>query len=109
MLKKFFLALAVVASLVVAAPMETASADSYYMGTYSNGGDAYLLSETVNIFSWSPLKFNCTVYDGSYLYYRFFQRSGSPYYTNSAGYEGYVFGGASPIAANIYNFVRNNY
>ena len=110
MLKKMFLAFALAVSLMVAAPLTPASAESYYMGTYSDGSDAYLLSETVSIFDYSPLRFKCTVYyGGSYIYYRFFQRNGSPYYSNSEGYEAYVFGGESPVAANIYQFVSNNW
>ena len=110
MLRKMFLAFALAASLIAAAPMAPASAQSYYMGTYSDdGSDAYLLSETVKIYDYSPLRFNCTVYCGDYLYYSFFQRNGRPYYRNSQGYEAYVFGGDSPIAANIYRFVANNF
>jgi len=110
MLKKMFLALALAVSLMVAAPLAPASAESYYMGTYSDGSAAYLLSETVSIFDYTPLRFKCTVFYGnSYLYYRFFQKNGSPYYRNSEGYEAYVFGGESPVAANIYRFVANNW
>ena len=49
MLRKMFLAFALVAALVAAAPSATVSAESYYMGTYSDGTDAYLLGETVQI------------------------------------------------------------
>lgn len=109
MLRKMFLAFALAAALIAAAPMALASAQSYYMGTYSDGTDAYLLSETVRIFNYSLLRFNCTVFYGnSYLYYSFFQKNGSPYYRNSEGYEAYVFGGESPVASNIYRFVLNN-
>lgn len=110
MLRKMFLAFALMAALVAAVPMAPASADSYYMGTYSDGTDAYLLSETVSVYSHAPLRFKCTVFYGnSYLYYSFYPWNGSPYYSNSEGYHAYVFSGESPVAANIYRFVANNW
>ena len=110
MVKRVFLVFALAVSLMAGVPLASASAESYYMGTYSDGSDAYLLSETVSIFDYAPLRFKCTVFYGdTYIYYRFFQRNGSPYYRNSEGYEAYVFGGESPVAANIYRFVSNNW
>lgn len=92
----------------IAAP--TAEAVDYYVGTYSDGTNAFLITESVNILSYRPYTFTCTVkYANTYLHYRFFPRNGSPYYRNNEGYEGYVFGGASPVASNIYRFVVNNY
>ncbi|BEU88816.1 hypothetical protein TAMA11512_22800 [Selenomonas sp. TAMA-11512] len=103
-----FLALALV--LVGMASPNKAEARHYYVGTYSDGTNAYLVTESIVISSYHPYTFTCTVvYENTYLYYSFFPSNGSPYYRNSEGYEGYVFGGASPVAANIYRFVVQNY
>ena len=104
--------LLLVAVLILAGGQcNTAEARNVYVGTYSDdGSDAFLLTETVNIRSYSPLSFTCTVYaTGDHLRYNFFWRNGESYYRNSEGYEGYTFGGQSPVAANIYRFVANNY
>lgn len=83
-----------------------AYAREVYVGTYSDGTAAYLLTHTINIHSRRPYSFSCTVYSaGSNLHYNFFNNNGSPYYRNSWGYEGYVYGGQSPVAANIYQYV----
>lgn len=88
----------------------TAEATAIYVGTYSDGSDAYLLTDTVYIQSRHPYTFRCTIrYYDNYLDYSFFPSNGSPYYRNSEGYEGYVFGGQSPVAASIYNYVVNNW
>lgn len=112
MFKRIFLALAVVAALMFTGTADTnvAQARPVYVGTYSDGTDAYLLTESVYIKSHSPYTFDCTIiYSGVSLYYSFYPVNGSPYYRNSEGYEGYVFGGQSPVASNIYRFVINNY
>ena len=111
MFKRIFLALAVVAALIFTGTADTpAEARPVYVGTYSDGTDAYLLTESVRIRSYRPYTFDCTVvYSGVYLYYSFYPVNGSPYYRNSEGYEGYVFGGQSPVASHIYRFVINNW
>ena len=109
--KRLGLAFMMVFALVLMGGIEQAEARNVYVGTYSDdGSDAYLLTETVKIHSYNPLSFNCTVYaTGDHLRYRFFWRNGESYYRNSEGYEGYTFGGQSPVAANIFRFVANNY
>ncbi|MBE8955744.1 MAG: hypothetical protein SR2Q5_08850 [Quinella sp. 2Q5] len=108
MTKKIFVAMALAFALIVG--MSKADAADVYMGNYSDGSAVYLMTNTVVIRSYSPLSFNCRVRAGrDYLNYRFFARGGSPYYRNNEGYEGYVFGGQSPVAANIYRYVLNNY
>lgn len=111
MVKRLFSSVLLVAALFfMAAPAAPVEASDYYMGTYSDGTHAYLITESVSISSRSPYTFRCTVKNaGNYLYYSFYPSNGSPYYRNSEGYHGYVFGGASPVAANIYRFVVNNY
>jgi hypothetical protein len=88
-----------------------AEASDYYIGTYSDGGNAFLVTESVYIRSYRPFAFSCTVKYGYHhsLYYWFYPNEDGPYYENSEGYHGYVFDGDSPVAENIYRFVRNNW
>lgn len=110
MTKKLFAAMILAFALVVAGQTSTAQAEEVYVGSYSDGTSVYLLTETVNISSYRPYRFTCTVRTGSdYLEYSFYPSNGSPYYRNSEGYEGYVNGGASPVASNIYRYVINNF
>ena len=98
---------------VVGGNSPSVEARSVYMGTYSDGSEAYLMTESVTIQSRHPYTFRCrVVYYNGYandLWYSFWSNNGSPYYNNSEGYEGYVYGGQSPVAANIYRFVVNNW
>lgn len=111
MLKKIFATVLLAAVLVIAGGQDNrAEAGERYVGSYSDGTSVYLLTHTVNIRSYSPYSFTCSVRAGyDYLNYSFYPVNGSPYYRNSEGYEGYVNGGASPVAENIYRFVVNNY
>lgn len=111
MLKKFsLLAVLAVALILSGGFSQNAEAREVYVGNYSDGSAVYLLTETVVIRSYRPYSFNCRVRAGyDYLNYRFFSYNGSPYYRNSEGYEGYVHGGASPVAASIYRYVVNNW
>ena len=52
-IRRFFVLFAIATAFIATAPMATASAESYYMGTYSDGTDAYLLSETVRVYDTS--------------------------------------------------------
>jgi hypothetical protein len=111
MLKKWFAALCLAFALVsFGSATPTAEASDYYIGTYSDGTNAFLVTESVSISSRWPYTFTCTVkYAHNYLYYSFYPVKGSPYYRNSEGYHDYVYGGSSPVAENIYRFVVNNY
>ena len=113
MLRKIFASVLVVMALAFApcCSDSVSEASPVYMGTYSDDGEAaYLLTDTVRIYNLYPLNFSCSVLSaGVYYNYHFFSKNGSPYYRNSGGYEADVFGGQSPIAANIYRFVRDNY
>lgn len=111
MTRKIFVAMALAFALVIAGGHSSkADAAQVFMGHYSDGSAVYLLTNTVVIRSYNPYNFNCRVRaGGSYLDYHFYPRGGSPYYRNNEGYSGYVFGGASPVAANIYTYVVNNY
>ena len=110
MTKKFFAAMILAFALVVAGQNSTAQAEEVYVGSYSDGTAVYLLTHTVTIESNSPYRFTCTIRAGrDYLNYSFYPYNGSPYYRNSEGYSGYVNGGSSPVASNIYRYVVNNY
>ena len=98
------------AAIILVVGQSQSEAREVYVGSYSDGSSVYLLTETIVIKSHSPYQFNCRVRDGrDYLNYYFSTRNGSPFYRNNEGYSGYVFGGASPVAASIYRFVVNNY
>ena len=113
MFKRIFIALTVVAALTFAGggnEVPHAEAAHVYVGTYSDGTNAYLVTESVYVRSHRPYTFTCTVvYSGVSLHYSFYPVNGSPYYHNSEGYEGYVFGGQSPVASNIYTYVVNHW
>ena len=111
MTKKIFLAMALAFALVVVGGNSSkAEAGEYYVGNYSDGSPVYLLTHTIVIRSYNPYSFNCRVRAGyDYLDYNFYPSNGSPCYRNSEGYSGYVFGGQSPVAANIYRYVTSNY
>lgn len=110
MTRKIFVAMMLAFALVVGGYSSQANAAEIYMGNYSDGTAVYFLPQSLGIESYSPLRFYCTVRAGrDYLNYNFYPYNGSPYYRNSEGYSGYVFGGASPVAANIYRHVLNNY
>ena len=103
MLKKFFSVMVLAAALILVSGQSQVEAREVYMGNYSDGTAVYLITESL---AGGRGNFSCRVRAGrDYLHYNFFQKNGRPYYRNSEGYEGYVFGGASPVAANIYNYV----
>ena len=105
-----FLSVMVLAAVLIFVGNNQAEAREVYVGSYSDGSKVFLLSETVVIKSYSPLRFNCRIRAGyDYLNYQFYPYNGSPYYRNNEGHSGYVFGGNSPVAASIYRFVRDNY
>lgn len=109
MAKKIFVAMMLAFAIVVAGGQPSTANAEVYVGNYSDGTAVYLVS--VSIHSRNPYNFHCRVRDSNYIYlnYHFYPRGGSPYYRNNEGYEGYVFGGQSPVAANIYRYVINNY
>ena len=108
MAKKFFAAMLLACVLIVAGGAK-ADAAEVYVGNYSDGSRVYLLTHTVVVRSRSPYSFNCRVRAGrDYLDYRFYH-DGGPYYRNSEGYRGYVYGGQSPVAERIYEYVTAHY
>ena len=110
-MKKIFVMICLTFVLILGS-IQNNSAEAYekYVGSYSDGTYVYLLTESVMIKSYRPYSFTCAVRAGrSNLYYSFFPLNGSPYYRNNEGFSGYVFDGQSPVAANIYNYVVNNW
>lgn len=110
-IRKIFVAMMLAVALFIAGGQTpTAQAAEVYVGNYSDGSPVYLLTHTVVMRSYNPYSFNCRVRAGrDYLDYSFYPSGGSPYYRNSEGYSGYVFGGQSPVAATIYRYVINNF
>ncbi len=111
MVKKLLSVFMLAALLVICGGQNgKAEAGEVYVGNYSDGSAVYLLTHTVSLNSRNPYSFNCRVRAGwDYLNYSFYPYNGSPYYRNSEGYSGYVHGGQSPVAANIYRYVVNNW
>lgn len=109
MAKKIFMMMLLAVSIMLVGIQNPAEAREQYVGNYSDGSAVYLLTQSVNIESYSPYTFSCSIRVGrDYIDYLFFPRNGSPYYRNSEGYEGFV-NEASPVAAAIYRYVVNNW
>lgn len=111
-MKKFFGVFIFAAAMIfVAGQPSTVQAAEVYMGTYSDGDNVYLLTETVQkLPAGRAGLYKCTVRAGrSYLNYEFFCEDTGWQYNNSEGYRGYVYDGSSPVAANICNYLRGNY
>ena len=101
-MKKIFATMLLVFALLFGSSQ--VEAREVFMGYYGDGSAVYLITESI---AGGRGNFTCQVRAGyDYLRYHFFYRNGKPYYTNNEGYEGYVFGGASPVAANIWNYAR---
>lgn len=109
-MKKILSVMLLAVALIFANTQTQAEAAEIFVGNYSDGSAVYLLTHTVNIRSYSPYNFSCQVRAGyDYLSYSFYPMNGSPYYRNSEGYSGYVNGGQSPVASNIYRYVVNHW
>ncbi len=101
---KKFLSVMFLSAVLIFAGNGSVEAREVYVGTYSDGTPVYLLDDSL---AGGGSNFTCRVRAGyDYLRYHFFMRGGSPYYTNSEGYEGYVYGGQSPVAAAIWEYAH---
>ena len=107
MFKKFAVLISLTVTLIfIGGINQNAEASAVFVGYYSDNGDAaYLLTETL---VGGPDGFDCTVRTnrGESIYYSFYMRGGRPYYTNSYGAAAYVYGGASPVAVSIWEYVH---
>lgn len=107
-MKKFFATILIAFALVfVGSQTNQAEAEAIFMGYYSDNGDAaYLLTETI---AGGRGNFACIVRTsrGERIRYRFYMAGGGPYYTNSWGASAYVYGGSSPVAEAIWEYVNN--
>lgn len=103
MYKKFLVAMVLAVALIVAGGVK-AEAGEVYVGTYSDGTAAYLLTQTI---SGGRGNFACTVRAGrDYIHYSFWYSNGRPYYRNDWPAEGYVYGSGSPVAIGIWEWVN---
>ncbi len=106
MSKKIFVAMMLAFALVIAGGVK-AEAGEVYVGTYSDGASAYLLTHTI---SGGRGNFSCTVRAGrDYIHYSFWHASGGPYYRNDWPAEGYVYGSGSPVAIGIWEWVNSRH
>lgn len=80
MFKRIVTALCLALSLLfAAAPPQQALAYAHYLGQYSDGTDAYLLTDTIDLISYTPYVFTCFVqYEDTSLFYEFFTRGAGP-------------------------------
>lgn len=83
----------------------------FYVGNYNDGAAVYVLTETVKGKNYSDsVHYFCRVRaDSDYLDYEFWagaSPSATWYYKNSEGYSGEVYGGDSPVAAAICNYIQ---
>lgn len=110
MTKKIFVAMILAFVLIVAGGQSKVDAAEFFVGHYSDGTAVYLLPHTIRVQSNNPYRFTCTVRARhDYLDYSFYSSGGSPYYSNSEGFHGYVFNSGSPVAENIYRYVVEHY
>lgn len=109
MVKKFLAAMFLAFAIVIAGGSSNqAEAYRVHVGYYNDTGDAaYLLTETI---AGGRGNFSCTVVDGRgrSVRYRFWMDRGGPYYRNSWGASAYVYGGQSPVAERIWEWVQSN-
>lgn len=97
--------------LFVANQTEAAGYGEVYMGRYSDGTEVYLMTSTIKKEVWAHTGgYSCKVRAGrDYLDYQFWIDAGDYRtwrYENSECYEGKVYDGSSPIAAEILNYIR---
>ena len=104
-MKKIFVTMLLAITLIFVGGQDNpAEAREIYMGNYSDGTPVYLLSESLN---GGSREFTCRVRAGGvYLHYHFYVTGGGPYYQNSEGYKGYVYGGESPVAEAIWEYAH---
>ena len=111
MVQKLFVAMIFAFALIIAGQTSTAEAGEVYVGSYSDGTAVYLLTETIDRYTRNTsYEVTCAVRAGSdYLRYGFERIDGRISYRNSEGYHGYIDDGSSPVAANIYYYIKRNY
>ena len=102
-MKKIFVTMLLAITLIFIGGSQ-AEAQEIYMGNYSDGTPVYLISESLN---GGSREFTCRVHAGyAYIHYHFYITGGGPYYQNSEGYRGYVYGGESPVAEAIWEYAH---
>lgn len=109
MTKKIFVAMMLAIALIVAGGAK-ADAAEVYVGRYSDGTAVYLLTHTISPAPRNTsFEFTCSVRAGrDYIDYGFERLGGRVGYCNSEGYRGYIDDGQSPVAANIYRYVKSH-
>lgn len=107
MMKKFlFLPMLALIILLPLCQNQKVEASDYYVGTFKDGYDAYLMTETLDRVT---SEFKCTVKARKnsnmfYIYYRFWWNHEVWSYSNSQGFSG-VVSRRTPVARNILKYV----
>ena len=101
--------------ILVGGQSNQAEAADYYVGTYKDGNDAYLMTETIRHTEAAPGGAYSGTYDcrvkavkGSsvtYIDYHFYIGDDGWYYRNSQGFGGYMSEGVTPIANRIFDYM----
>ncbi len=106
MLKKFFVAALLGATLIFAGLQSPAEARDIYVGTSpATGWNCFLMEETVrgtSVERFCTLKMVTNSGNVEYLNYRFSVERSGIYFYNSQGYSGWV-SGDTPIEQNMWN------
>ena len=111
MVKKFFAVFFLVTIIFVGGQVSKVEAAEVYVGSYSDGTSVYLLTHTISKnYYGSRFVFKCQVRaGGDYLNYVFEGDDNmddmATTYRNSEGYSGGVYGGNSPVARAIYEYI----
>lgn len=114
MIKKFFAVFFLTAALVVVGQSNYAEARDVYIGSYSDGDEVYLMTETVQKHYVGGGSYTFTVKVGNgnrrtRINYEIYNGSEGWGYENSEGYRGLCYDGSSPIAAKLCTYLRNNF
>ena len=114
-MKKFLSAMFIFAAfMLVIGQNNSAAAGDVYLGSYLDGDEVYLMTETVKKIPAGGGYYKCTVKVGTdeffaQIDYDFFCEPDGWYYKNSEDFKGWVYDGRAPIAAKICDYLRQNY
>ena len=112
-MKKFLSVMFLIAVFVIG-QNNSAEAGDVYIGSYLDGNEVYLMTETVQKIPAGGGCYKCTVkvdIDGTFVQvdYDFFCEPDGWYYKNSEDFKGWVYDGRAPMAAKILDYLRQNY
>ena len=105
-----------VSLILVGGQYNQVEAADYYVGTYKDGNDAYLMTETIRHYAATSRDeaysgtYDCKVKavrgrSVTYIDYHFYVGDDGWYYRNSQGFGGYMSEGVTPIANKIFDYM----